>query len=97
VIDSMGAKLLWPKIVFEIESNKMALLHGEETAVAEILARCGELELVAYGHSHQASVRKFGSTILVNPGETCGYLCGKATVALVDLETQEAKVVELRW
>jgi predicted phosphodiesterase len=31
----------------------------------------------------------------VNPGEVCGYLSGKRTVAIVDLDRMEAEIVEI--
>jgi len=36
-----------------------------------------------------------GKTLLVNPGEVCGYLSGRKTVALLDLEEMNAEIVEL--
>ncbi|MBP2674755.1 MAG: hypothetical protein H6Q84_1595 [Deltaproteobacteria bacterium] len=32
---------------------------------------------------------------MINPGETCGLTQGKATCAVVDLETMEARIVEI--
>jgi predicted phosphodiesterase len=31
----------------------------------------------------------------VNPGEVCGYLSGKSTIALLDTVKREARIVEL--
>jgi predicted phosphodiesterase len=31
----------------------------------------------------------------VNPGEVCGYLTGKSTIALLDTDRREAEIIEL--
>lgn len=51
--------------------------------------------IIISGHLHQASVRKTGSQIYINPGELCGYLSGKSTFAILDTETLEAEIIEL--
>jgi predicted phosphodiesterase len=50
---------------------------------------------VVHGHSHVEVSRKNGETLIVNPGEVCGYLSGKATIALLDTVKREATIVEL--
>jgi len=44
---------------------------------------------------HMTGVRKKGKVLIVNPGEVCGYLSGKSTMALLDTAKREAKIVEL--
>jgi predicted phosphodiesterase len=51
--------------------------------------------LVAYGHTHRASVQKLGDTLIVNPGESGGWLYGSSTVAIADLDALEAEIIEL--
>jgi hypothetical protein len=66
-----------------------------EHHVVDALADSGHFDLVIYGHTHKADVRKVKNTLVVNPGEVSTYLYGKSTVALVDLEKLEAEIVEL--
>jgi predicted phosphodiesterase len=33
--------------------------------------------------------------MVINPGEVCGYLTGKPTMALLDTVKREAKIIEL--
>jgi putative phosphoesterase len=51
--------------------------------------------LVAYGHTHRADVKKQGDTLIINPGECGGWLYGRSTVAVADLATLEAEIIEL--
>jgi len=63
--------------------------------VADALADSGHYDLVVYGHTHSPDIRKVKNTLIVNPGEVSTYLYGKSTVALVDLDTMDGKIVEL--
>jgi predicted phosphodiesterase len=40
-------------------------------------------------------VYKRSKTLIVNPGEACGYLTGKSTVALLDTDKHKAEIIEL--
>lgn len=75
--------------------NKMiALVHGTEQRIVDSLVNCGSYDLVVRGHNHKAEII-IGRTMMVNPGEVCGYLTGCQTVALVDLETMQGRIVGL--
>ena len=63
--------------------------------VVDSLARSGDYDVVVYGHTHKVDVRPVGSTLVVNPGELCGWCTGKATVALLDTETRDVKIIEI--
>ena len=78
-----------------VEDFKIALLHGDETELLNALINCGGFDAVVHGHSHANLSRRNGKTLIVNPGEVCGYLTGKATIALLETAKREAKIVEL--
>ena len=69
------------------------MVHYPE--LAEPLAGSGEFDLVVFGHSHEVAERRVGETLLLNPGEVCGWLTGRATVAVVDLEGMTVEVIDL--
>jgi putative phosphoesterase len=52
-------------------------------------------DVVVHGHTHKADVYRKGKTLVVNPGEVCGYLTNKSTIALLDTDKCEVKLVEL--
>lgn len=79
----------------ELEGVKIAILHGTIEAVVDGLARSGLYNLIVRGHTHRFEVKKVGSTVVVNPGEACGYLSGRRTAAIVDLPDIYVEVVEL--
>jgi putative phosphoesterase len=41
-------------------------------------------DVLIFGHTHKAEVWREGGVLVVNPGETGGWLHGKSTVALLD-------------
>ncbi len=47
------------------------------------------------GHTHWPKIEKIDGVLVVNPGEASGWLTGKKTIALVDLNTLEAEIIEL--
>lgn len=79
----------------DVDGLKIALLHGEENELLQSLIDTKYYDVVVHGHSHEANMHKKGKTTVLNPGEVCGYLSGKSTLALLDTETKEAKIVQL--
>lgn len=80
-----------------INSNgyKIALLHGDEPELLFALIDSGYFNAVIHGHSHNKNIENRGKTLTINPGELCGYLTGKSTLALLDTDKHEAKIIEL--
>ena len=54
----------------------------------------GEFDLYVFGHTHEPLVRKEGGGLIVNPGEAGGWLSGRRTLAVADLEKKEAEIIE---
>jgi putative phosphoesterase len=59
------------------------------------LISSGEYDAVIKGHSHTTEIRREGRTLVINPGECCGYLTGRQTVSLLDLATMQATIHQL--
>jgi len=51
--------------------------------------------LIIFGHTHRPEVKRVGDTLLVNPGECGGWLFGRSTVAIADLSTLSAEIIDL--
>ena len=79
----------------EMEDYRIALLHGTETELLNAIIESAYFNAVIHGHSHNKSIEKRGKTLAINPGELCGYLTGKSTLALLDIVKNEAKIIEL--
>ena len=79
----------------EIEGLKIAVLHGEEDELLKSLINTGSYDVIVHGHTHKAETYKKGGTLVVNPGETCGYLTGESTIAVLDTKTLEVEKIQL--
>ena len=51
-------------------------------------------DVIIYGHTHEADIRK-GHPLVINPGESGGWLKGKSTIAILDTEVMETALVNL--
>lgn len=77
-----------------IHKRKIVVVH--EPDLVDALGESGRFDLVIYGHTHKPDIRKMGKTIIVNPGKASKLLRGKATVAVLDLNTMDVKISELK-
>lgn len=76
-----------------IDERRIALLHGHERALLSDLIESDLFDLVVHGHSHRPGIFRKGKTLVVNPGEVCGYLTGKPTCATYDTRSREGKIL----
>ena len=84
----------------EIDGLKVALLHGGESGgppgASELLKSLISSEcydVIVHGHVHEAKAYKKGKTLVINPGEVCGYLTEKPSIAVLDTKTLKAKII----
>jgi hypothetical protein len=82
-------------VEMDYKGKRIAVYHGTLGAVTDALIRSGKYDVVITGHSHDAEIREENGTLMINPGEVCGYLTGKKTLCLLDLEEMQARIVEL--
>ncbi|HEY0776762.1 MAG TPA: metallophosphoesterase [Gemmatirosa sp.] len=81
---SAGGELFESPHSLELGGRSLLLVHD----LGDALSRSVEGHaVVVHGCSHRAEVRQRGSTLVVNPGEACGWLTGVCTAAIVDLDT----------
>ncbi|MGB9824319.1 MAG: metallophosphoesterase [Candidatus Hydrothermia bacterium] len=90
-----GVTLLRYPQLLEISGIKLVVMH--EPFMVEQLAKSGDFDIVAYGHTHKLHIEKIGNTLIINPGEACGYLTGKATFVIVETDTRDSKVLEVSY
>jgi hypothetical protein len=76
----------------ELGGKQVLLLHAPD--MLDALAQSGAYDLIVYGHTHEAVIRK-GKTLVINPGECGGWLTGRCTVAILDTEKMTAEIHDL--
>lgn len=75
------------------DSVRIAVTHGDEPELLRSLTSCGAYDVVVHGHTHDAKLTEQGKTLVINPGEVCGYLSGKSTFAILDTSTRKARLI----
>jgi hypothetical protein len=78
-----------------VDGLKIVLLHGSDKELMKALIDSESFDVIVHGHSHSAEIYRKGKTLVINPGEVCGYLTGKSTIAVFDTSTRQARIVEL--
>jgi len=77
---------------FEFEGKRGVIMH--EPKFIDALVKSEAYDLVVYGHTHEIDIRE-GKTLVINPGEACGWISGKATVVILDTSSMSPKVIDL--
>ncbi|EKQ54671.1 MAG: phosphoesterase, MJ0936 family [Methanobacterium sp. Maddingley MBC34] len=78
----------------EVDGRKIAVIHGTNESMVDALRKSGKYDLVIRGHTHRTEIVK-GQTMVINPGETCGYVSGVKTVILLDTHDLSWEAVQL--
>ena len=76
----------------EIGNKRIILMHQPRFLDALIASK--KYDVILYGHTHKVDVRP-GPPLVFNPGECGGWLTGKCTAGIVDLETVKVDVLSL--
>jgi putative phosphoesterase len=79
----------------KVDGLRVALLHGTDEELLKALIESEAFDVLVHGHTHKAEIYRRGKTLVVNPGEVCGYLSSKSTIAFFDTLKREARLVKL--
>ena len=75
------------------------LLNGKHLVVTHMIESLSKrvkenMDIVISAHTHVPEIRH-GNPMYLNPGECCGWVNGRSTVAILNLETLDAEIVYL--
>jgi hypothetical protein len=79
---------------FEEDGLKFACYHGTEPQLKDALIRCGEYDVVMYGHTHECRNEMVGKTLVLNPGTAHGF-DDKATIMIFDTKTRQTEFITI--
>ncbi len=99
IADEHGMHIEEQPFTFELCGKKFLIYHGsgsvEKTrGIVESFAESDAYDFVLYGHTHIIDVRRIDRTLILNPGEACGYLSGKRSFAVLDTANGNVDIVE---
>jgi hypothetical protein len=92
-----GLKKLMPQVT---DGPLWVELGGRRILVHHFIDWCSpadidQADIVITGHTHEVVNRFDRGKLLVNPGECCGWVSGRCTVAILDTEGPSAEVFEM--
>ncbi|CAB49554.1 metallophosphoesterase [Pyrococcus abyssi] len=82
-------------LTLNLDDLKVIVLHGTDERIVEALAKSQLYDIVIRGHTHRHRIQEVGRTIVVNPGEVCGYLTGVKSVAILNTKEREVRIINL--
>jgi putative phosphoesterase len=91
----VGAEIRGRFAFVRADGLKIALLHGDETDLLRSLLELESHDVLVNGHSHVAKTYRKGKTVVINPGEACGYLSGQPTISILYTDTLDVKTIQL--
>jgi len=84
-------------VEIELAGQNVLLMHEPYALDSHEAGRANDL--IVHGHTHETDWRPQanpgGVGVVINPGEVCGWVTGRATFALFDLGSGEGELVEL--
>ena len=87
-----GAELFESPHSFEVGGQRILVVHD----IGEVQPRSIDgHSIVVHGCTHQQEMKTRGDTLIVNPGEGCGWLYGSPTAAILDLDSKHVEFVKL--
>ncbi len=86
-----AGRVLKPPAFIEMGGRRIAILHEP---MPEDVMDALPVDIVAFGHTHEI-VLKEGPPVILNPGEACGLLTGRATAAVLDTETMKVEIFDI--
>jgi putative phosphoesterase len=89
---AIGAELFESPHSFEIGGRRILLVHD----IGDVSERSVEAhEIVIHGATHKQELKERGETLIINPGESCGWMFGIPTAAILNLATRELEFLSL--
>jgi putative phosphoesterase len=90
---AFGAELFESPHSFEIGGRRVLLIHD----IGDVQKRSVSAhDIVIHGNTHQQEMKTRGETLIVNPGEGCGWLYGTPSAAILDLDSREVEFLTLK-
>jgi uncharacterized protein len=76
-----------------VDGRKIVILHDPDNI--DNLIESQNYDMIVYGHTHIPVIEKHDKTLVINPGECCGWLSGKSTIAIVELDDMTAEIINI--
>lgn len=85
-------------LVLDELGKHIAIYHGTAPKIVEALGKCGDYDVVFYGHNHQAKVELVGNTVVMNPGtllDVTNEVIQGASIGLYDASEHRGQIIKI--
>lgn len=90
-----GIGQITPQVgIVACDSVKFAVMHEPYNLRHELITR-KLVQVAVYGHTHEKAMYNQNGILIINPGESGGWVSGHATVAVFDTTAMQAKFIDL--
>ena len=92
-----GLKKLLPQVV---DGTVTVKVGGKVIAMNHFIdwfkpAELAQADIIISGHTHEVVNEVRGGKLYLNPGECCGWVTDRCTIAMLDLATMKADIIEV--
>jgi uncharacterized protein len=88
----LGLEIFESPHSFEVAGHQILLTHD----IGDVQKRSLKSHsVIVHGFVHQQSMKEQGDSLVVNPGEACGWLFGTPCAAMLDLDTKRVEFLTL--
>ena len=88
----LGLEIFESPHSFEVAGHQILLVHD----IADAQKRSVKSHsVIVHGFTHQQSMKEQGDSLVVNPGEACGWLHGTPAAGILDLDTKRVEFITL--
>jgi putative phosphoesterase len=77
-----------------LDGKKVFLVHDLTVTMRAEVSQ-SDARIVISGHTHNPTIEREGEVLFINPGELCGWLSGRRTIALLDTNNFEVSLIEV--
>ena len=88
----MGQELFESPHSFKLGEHKVLMVH-DIGDVSEL--SLNSHDMVIHGHTHLQEMKTRGDTLILNPGEGCGWLYAAPAAALLDTDSRHVEFIKL--
>lgn len=88
----LGLELYESPHSFDVGGERILIVHD----IADVQKRSLDAHsIVIHGATHQQEMKTRGDTLILNPGEACGWLYGTPQAAILDLDSKDVEFLSL--
>jgi uncharacterized protein len=88
----LGLEIFESPHSFEVAGQQILLVHDIGDAQKRSVT---SHSVIVHGFTHQQTLKSQGDSLIINPGEACGWLHGTPQAAILDLDTKKVEFLTL--